>query len=148
MRELHELDDQTAAYVLETRRAFEDLRQAASQIAGILVLNASGANTASPDHPMLVSAVELHRGAVEAIQMAHPTMRAYSHHRCLVNASLALAAALSAAQKKLEIDPVLIPLRRAYAHLQRGSRMLPGFQMVSFEQGCCALPASQPESLL
>jgi hypothetical protein len=147
MRELHELDDKTASYVVGTRRAFEDLRQVTSQIAGILVLTASGANTASPDHPMLVSAVELHRSAIEAIQAAQPTMRAYSHHRCLVNASVALAAALSAVRKNLEIDPVLIPLRRAYTHLQRGSRMLPGFEMVSFEQGCCAIHPLQPESL-
>ena len=47
------LDDRTTAYILETRRPFEDLRQVASQLAGLLVLAASGAKSAAPDHPML-----------------------------------------------------------------------------------------------
>jgi len=33
---------------------------------------------------------------------------------------------------------VLIPLRDGYSQLQRASRILPGFRMVAFEQGCCA----------
>jgi len=141
MHEPHNVDGETAAYILHTRRPFEDLRQAAAQIAGILVLNASGANTASPDHPLLRTAAELHRGALEEVHHAKPTPRASRHHRCLLDAGSALAEALAAARQNPEIDPVLVPLRRAYTHLQNGAKTLPGFEMVSFEQGCCGLPS-------
>jgi hypothetical protein len=131
------IDDLTAVYILETRRHFEDLRQVSGQLAGFLVLSASGANSASPDHPLLPAARELHRAAQDGVRSARPTERARMHHRALLDSAAALAQALEAA-KAGEVDPVLIPLRAADAHLRRASRELPGFEMVAFEQGCCA----------
>src|SRR5690348_5584641 len=60
------VDDATAAYILETRKAFEDLRQVAAQLSGLLVLEAAGARSELPHHPMLAAAEELWRGASEA----------------------------------------------------------------------------------
>jgi hypothetical protein len=138
MQPLAKVDDETAAYILETRRQFEDLRQVAAQLAGFLVLNASGANTASPDHPMLASAAELYRDAADRVQGARPGRRALPHHRLLLKASADLGAALAAARKGLRVDAVLIPLRRAYRHLQDAAGALPGFEMISFQHACCA----------
>jgi hypothetical protein len=132
------VDDVTAAYILETRKCFEDLRQVAAQIAGVLVLAAAGGKSATPDHPMLKAADELHRAALDAVRSVRPTERARAHHHCLVQASEALSVALSAA-RRVEIDPILIPVRLAYAHLQRAGDTLPGFEMVAFEQGCCGV---------
>ncbi len=132
------VDDVTAAYILETRKCFEDLRQVAAQIAGILVLAAAGGKSATPDHPMLEAAAELHRAAFDEVRSVRPTERAWAHHRCLVQAGEALSIALSAA-RRMEIDPVLIPVRTAYAHLQRAADTLPGFEMVAFGQGCCGV---------
>jgi hypothetical protein len=131
------LDDQTAAYILESRKYFEDLRQVSAQLAGLLVLAAAGSKSAGPHHPMLDAAEELYREAVEGIQYARVTARAERHHHCLLLAAAALRGALSAAHRRLEIDPVLIPLRAAYDHLQRASNELPGFEMVAFDQACC-----------
>lgn len=131
------IDDGTARYILETRRPFEDLRQVSAQLAGFLVLAASGAEGAAPDHPMLAQARDLHRAAIDSLGASRPTERARTHHRCLLESAEALAQALAAARRR-EIDPVLDPLRLAYAHLQRASDELPGFEMVAFEQGCCA----------
>ena len=139
MREPHDVDDETAAYILQTRMPFEGLRQVASQIAGALVLSASGADTASPDHPLLDSALELYREAVDGVRAARPTKRARIHHRCLLDASTALGVALTAARTNLEADFVMVPLRCAYDHLRKGAETLPGFEMVAFAQGCCAL---------
>src|SRR5262249_45054482 len=47
-----ELDEATAAYVCAVQPAFDLLRQAAGQLAGLLVLNVAGARTAGA-HPML-----------------------------------------------------------------------------------------------
>ena len=130
------VDDATAAYILETRKCFEDLRQVSAQIAGVLVLAAAGGKSATPDHPMLEAAAELHRAAFGELRSIRPTERARAHHHCLMQAADALATALLAA-KRIEVDPILFPLRAAYAHLQRASNTLPGFEMVAFDQGCC-----------
>jgi hypothetical protein len=130
------VDDLTAAYILETRQCFEDLRQVAAQIAGVLVLAAAGGKSATPDHPMLEAAAELHREAADQVRSVRPTARALAHHACLAQAAEALALAL-AASERMEVDPILVPVRAAYAHLQRAANTLPGFEMVAFEQGCC-----------
>jgi hypothetical protein len=134
----HPIDDPTAEYILHTRKCFEDLRQVAAQIAGVLVLAAAGAKSATPDHPMLDAAAELHGAAIEELHGIRPTPRAHAHHQCLLQAAGALAIALSAA-KRTEFDPVLLPVRAAYTHLQRAAEILPGFEMVAFEKGCCAV---------
>jgi hypothetical protein len=133
------VDDATAAYILKTRKAFEDLRQIAAQLSGLLVLEAAGATSELPHHPMLAAADELWRGANEAARGANPTGRAKRHHEHLSAATARLRDALSAAQQSLAIDPILMPLRAAYSHLQAAGRELPGFEMVAFAQGCCAL---------
>src|SRR5579862_3842541 len=132
------VDGETAVYILETRAQFEDLRQAAAQLAGWLVLSAAGAKTASPDHASLGSACDLQQNALEQVRRARPSERAKVHHHYLIEAAAGLGAALAAARKNLETEAVLIPLRAAYADLQRAAGTLPGFEMVAFEQGCCA----------
>jgi hypothetical protein len=132
------VDDATAAYVSEVHRHFEDLRQVSAQLAGLLVLAASGAKSATPDHPLLTSARELHRGATDALRSARPTERARVHHQSLIHAARSLSQALTAAQES-EVDPVLVPLQAAHAHLQHAANQLPGFEMVEFKQGCCGI---------
>lgn len=132
------VDDATALYILATRKCFEDLRQVAAQIAGVLVLAAAGGKSATPDHPMLQSASELHREASDQVRSANPTPAARLHHEFLRQAAEALAVALSQS-RGMDVAAVLPPVRDAYAHLQRASQALPGFPMVAFEQGCCAV---------
>jgi hypothetical protein len=134
----HQIDGATAGYILETRKCFEDLRQVAAQIAGILVLAAAGGKSATPDHPMLEAAAELHAAALDELRRIQPTERARAHHGRLLEAAEALRIALAASQR-MEIDPILAPVRAAYAHLQRAGDTLPGFEMVAFAQGCCAI---------
>ena len=132
-----EVDDDTAAYILETRRPFEDLRQVASQLAGLLVLAAAGSKSAGPHHPMLESARQLYQEAADRLNQSRPTARASRHHGYLCEAAEELRTALAAAHTSTQVDPVLIPLKAAYAHLQFASHQLPGFEMVAFDQGCC-----------
>ena len=134
---LKHVDDGTAAYIIDVHPLFEDLRQVSAQLAGLMVLASAGSKSATTDHPLLKSAIELHRGAVDALRNARPTARASFHHQCLIQAALALSQALAAA-KEPEIDPVLTPLKAAGEHLQRAANQLPGFEMVDFKQGCCA----------
>jgi len=135
-----QIDDATAGYILETRKCFEDLRQVTAQIAGVLVLAAAGGKSATPDHPMLQAAAELHRAAFDQLRGVRPPERARGHHLCLTQAAQALSSAFASALsggQLMEIAPVLLPVRAAYAYLQRAAETLPGFEIVSFEQGCC-----------
>lgn len=139
------LDDRTAAYVLQVRPHFEGLRDVAAQLAGLLVLAATGAKSAAPDHPMLLSAGTLCEQSRDGIRCARPPRRAGAHHRHLARAADALASAMSAAHDRLgrplpaaDLDAVLTPLKEGYSHLQRASRTLPGFETVSFDHACCA----------
>ena len=134
------LDDRTLAYVIAAHPVFEDLRQVAAQLAGLLVLAATGSKETSPDQPMLESAklacVQAADGVNRAGALTSDHTRA--HHRKLVDARAALADALASADTwPVDVEAVLLPLRMAYAHLQSASQLLPGFQMVSFEQACC-----------
>jgi hypothetical protein len=134
------IDDAVVAYVLETRKCFEDLRQVAAQLAGLLVLDAAGAPSGIPEHPMLAAAEQTYGEAVDGIRRARVPESARRHHHELLQAADAIRGALDAAHRSPAIDPILIPLRAAYAHLQAAGSELPGFEMVSFAQGCCGMP--------
>jgi len=136
-------DDRTVAYILESQPLFEDLRQVAAQLAGLLVLAATGSRDAAPDHPMLGAAEVLFKETLERVERTRATERARPHRDSLTQAAKALGEALPATRALLaapngaDFDPVLVPIRNGYSHLQRASRVLPGFRMVAFEQGCC-----------
>jgi hypothetical protein len=131
------IDDATAAYIVENRKCFEDLKQVASQLAGLLLLSASGSKEAAPDHPMLHAAGELFQEAVNAMRSARPTERARRHHEHLARASSMLGGALREARAGLNVDRVLIPLRAGYSELEQAADALPGFEKVSYERACC-----------
>jgi hypothetical protein len=141
------LDDQTVAYVLATRPHFENLRDAAAQLAGLLVLAASGARSAEPGHPLLRSAATRLTESRDGIRSTPGTERARRHHWHLQQAAEALEAAAAAAQEQLGrpasgslddgLDAILAPLRGGYAHLEHAAHALPGFELVSFAHACC-----------
>jgi hypothetical protein len=138
------IDDETVAYILLAQKHFEDLRQVAAQLAGLLVLAAAGSKTATPGHPMLEAAKQLHASSVAGIRSLRATPRASAHRDYLSRAAAALECALSSAQthlwraeRRAEIIPILRPLQAAYAQMQLAAAALPGFEMISFEQACC-----------
>jgi hypothetical protein len=123
------IDDQTVAYTIVVQPYFEDLKQVAAQLAGLLVLEASGA---APDHPMLASADQAYKSAVDGLKSARVPARARWHHVHLLAAAAKLHEALHGSGDRL------VPLEGAYNDLRLASKSLPGFQMISFERGCCA----------
>jgi hypothetical protein len=122
------IDDQTVAYTLTAQTYFEDLKQVASQLAGMLVLAAAGSRNEMP----IALAEQAYKQAVDGLRSARVPVPARVHHDHLLAAAAKLDEALHGSG-----DP-LIPLESAYAELRGASRALPGFQMISFERGCCA----------
>ncbi|MGA2212731.1 MAG: hypothetical protein ABSH31_05595 [Bryobacteraceae bacterium] len=131
------IDDRTATYIVESQRCFEDFKQVASQLAGLLVLAAAGSKDASPHHPALRSARELFREADQALRGAQPTKRARKHHEHVARAAAMIGAALQQTEGPFDLDRILVPLRAGYTELERAADALPGFELVSYERACC-----------
>jgi len=131
------VDDATAKYIVENQKCFEDLKQVASQLAGLLVLAAAGSKEAVPDHPMIDLARELYREADDAVRRARPTERARQHHEHIARAAASIGVALSETDGALNVDRILVPLRAGYTDLERAADALPGFEKVSYERACC-----------
>lgn len=132
-----EVDDATAAYIVENQRCFEDLKQVAAQLAGWLVLAAAGSKEAVPDHPALRRAREMFREADDALRRARPTERARRHYEHLSRAASAIAAAFQQTDARLDVDRVFVPLRAGYAEIEHAADALPGFEKVSYARACC-----------
>ena len=133
------VDDLTVAYILATQGYFEDLKQVAAQLAGVLVLTAAGSKSGSPDHPLLSSAEQLYQNAADGLRCVRVTARARLHHARLQTALEKLGVSLALAKGALakESRDPLIPLESAYADLRSAARSLPGFEMISFDNCCC-----------
>jgi hypothetical protein len=146
------VDDATAAYVASMRAPFELLRQAESQLAGLLVL-ATASRQAIAGHPMLDLGAEAIREAEEGIRAVRVPGRARHHHAHVLEAMRAIQAAIQAARRCLmrgdetAIDAVLGPLRAAHQNLLWATGALPGFEIVALSQACCAqhAAAKRPE---
>lgn len=143
------LDAATYGYVTAMQLPFEQLRQAAGQIAGVLVL-AVTTKQGTAGHPMLDLADSARQAAADAVQGCRPPARGAHHHRHLVLAGRAVAAAIAAARLNRRggddagTDAVLGPLRAGYQELQWAAAALPGFETVAFSQGCCARHGASP----
>ena len=133
------IDDATATYIVDNQRCFEDLKQVASQLAGLLVLAAAGSKEAAPNHPALLRAREVFREATDELRGSRPTERARRHYMHLVRAASAIRAALKETDGGLDLERILIPLRAGYTELERAADSLPGFEKVSYERACCGV---------
>ena len=136
------LNHATAAYVMAARPAFDGLRQAAGQLAGVLVL-AAACGRSAPGHPMLAVAREVWAEAMDVIRRLEAPEPGRHHHRHLRSAAVAIGRALAEARclsgnNATVVDVILRPLRDGFQELQWAAGALPGFEIVAFEQGCCA----------
>jgi hypothetical protein len=80
------IDDKTAVYIKVVYPCFEDLKQAASQLAGLLVLNRR-------DPELRRSAEEAYKRAMDGLNVPVPA-RAEEHHARLLNAATAIGESL------------------------------------------------------
>jgi hypothetical protein len=117
------ISDKTVAYIAAVHPAFEDLKQATAQLAGLLVLR-------QRDPQLRRSAEEAYARAMDTLNVRVPT-EAKPHHAHLLKAAAQLNSALHT-----QHDPLPF-LKAADADLRAASRILPGFPMVDFQNACC-----------
>ncbi len=145
-------DDATRRYIEAAQPAFEDLRDVASQLAGLMVLAASGASTATIDHPMVAVATERWRAARDETRALRPSPQAAHHHRHLVRAAERIGEVLAALREagtfKSRIATPLPLLRGAWQEILHTANALPGFRTLDLEQACCAAHAKRRRILI
>jgi hypothetical protein len=144
-------DSATLAYVAAAEACFGDLRRVAAQLAGLLLLQASGARSAGPDHPMVAVVAELLASARDAARSLAPrTDRARHHHHHLVAAAERLSDTLASIRTGMVARAAVTGstefLMTAWSELGHASRALPGFELVDVSQACCAQHASLDRS--
>lgn len=135
-------DDAVVAYGLEMAPPFEDLRQVAAQIAGMLLLVTAGSKAATRGHPMLRMADDMYQGAIERIRSATVPRGAAHHHHHLVKAMVLIGEALTSCRSARvmagDVDPALSSLKGGWEQLKFTAAALPGFEIIAFDRACCA----------
>jgi hypothetical protein len=148
-----DLDDRTAAYILETRGSFEALRNAAAQLAGLLVLASIGTRERVLDEPILEQAESAYREAEGKLRSAVVPAAAAHHHHHLSLASEWIGEALRIARQgslrlnEASFDRAHQTLREGWREMLSAGKALPGFQVVDFTQSCCAAHRGRTASL-
>ena len=134
------LDDETLAYVLAARPAFDTMRQAAAQLAALFVLAAAGGRSAQ-DNPIFAMARSAQAESHDLIRSLRPSLPGAHHHHHLLACSRMLGAACDAASETMhkgENETALTLLQKALRQLHFAAAALPGFEVVALNQSCCA----------
>lgn len=137
------IDDSTVEYISKIRRHFEDLRQTASELAGLLVLVATGALATANGHPMLAVALETWREANDGVRSLSPPPRAAHYHQHLVRGAELLEQAFKSIRNPLgkgdHLNETIDILKSAWQQIVFATNALPGFATVDLKQSCCAM---------
>jgi hypothetical protein len=138
-----DMDNGSIAYAIGMQQPFECLQSAAAQLAGVLILAATGSRSGSPDHPILAVAIGNHQQAVDGMGSVKVPAESRHRHLHVKRASSLIADAILtfrsvAARKQSNADAALVLLVRAWNELRIASLSLPGCGLVDFRQSCCA----------
>jgi hypothetical protein len=131
-------------YTVDFHPAFDAVRRAAVQLAGLLVLAASGAKGGGPDHPLMnVARLSLAEGADLALRLKAPPAAMHLHYH-LIQAIEGVERALRVAETTVggarnDVSAVAGLLRGGHEHLRAASNLLPGLQLTDFSRACCAV---------
>jgi hypothetical protein len=136
-----ELDAPAVSYVLDMGPPFEDLRQVAAQLAGILLLAAAGSKLATPRHPLFEVANASYERAMDSIRSVTVPQRAKHHHHHLLESARLIGNAIASCRTNgalaVDLDLMLSSLREAWDQLRLAAAALPGFEIVAFDRACC-----------
>lgn len=138
-----DMDDGSIAYAIGMQLPFDCLRNAAAQLAGVLILAATGSRSGSPDHPILAVAADNHRQALDGMRAVRVPDDSRHRHLHMMRASSLIAEAVVAfkavaTSRNSHVDAALALLARGWNELRLASVSLPGCEIVDFRHACCA----------
>lgn len=138
-----DMDDGSIAYSIGMQMPFECLRNAAAQLAGVLILAATGSRSGSPDHPILAVVIDNHQQAVDGMGAVKVPAGSRHRHLHMTRALTLIADAVVtfksvATRKHSNTDAALALLSRGWSELRLASMSLPGCEIVDLKHACCA----------
>lgn len=147
----HEADHALLAYIEGGRVAQDLLCQVLTQLAGYSLMLMTTSRRPNLAEQSIRGASAAAARAFEDIRALAVPSAARHHHHHLCKAAEAARHAFAAAERcgrpdagEAERDALTRALQAATAHLRVTARLLPGFEMVDFDQACCALHAPAP----
>jgi len=135
-------DEAVACYAVAVKPAVDALVGMTAQISAALLAVTAGLRDSSPAGALLGAARALHTEALEHLQTVRVPKNAEHYHRHLVHAAALIGSALLEASHTrllcgVDLDNVLVRLRRGWSELDRATAALPGLSVLNLEQ-CCA----------
>lgn len=135
-------DDATVAYAAGAQRVFQQLQDAASRLAAVLLAMSFERSRAALDHAARLAAVAQIAEGRDLLLGLTSTQRTAHFHRHmkggldhLTQTARAIDGTLSGHSAALDPLPLL---QAAWKELEAASRCLPGFEVVDFSHSCCA----------
>lgn len=138
-----DMDDGSIAYAIEMQMPFECLRNAAAQLAGVLILAATGSRLGSSDHPIVAVAIDNYQQAADGMSAVKVPAGSRHRHLHMMRASSHIADAVVTFKsvstlKHSNTDAALALLSRGWSELRLASMSLPGCEIVDLKHACCA----------
>lgn len=137
------LDDRTIRYIQVVQPIFDDLRQAACTLAGLLVLAATNARASAVEHPTFHALAEAFRLADDALRgvTPSPAARHFHYHLCcgVVQLSTTIESVFAARLPGGDLGSSLTLLQASWQNIRSASAALPGFSLVDLDDSCCAM---------
>ncbi len=137
-----EFDDATVEYAAAAHQCFQQLQDAASRLASILLLMSFERSRHALDHATREAAASQILQGKERFMGLKPTLRTAHFHRHLgigleqlIQSSRAIDQTLANRANALDPLPLLV---NGWRELENASKCLPGFEVVDFSHSCCA----------
>ncbi|MBF8789643.1 hypothetical protein I8746_06265 [Pseudomonas sp. USTB-Z] len=137
-----DFDDATVVYAAAAHQCFQQLQDAASRLASILLVMSFERSRHALDHATREAAASQIMQGRECFMALKPTHRVGHFHRhlCrglerLISSSHAIDQTLANKAQALDPLPLLVD---GWRELECASKCLPGFEVVDFSHSCCA----------
>lgn len=144
------LSDRDVAYATQVQPGFDALRQAASLLTGLLLLDLTDCDRTVRDRALHAKALDEIGIACEAILTAIPhRQRAIHHHYHLKRALSRLEQAAVIASRKAKViastdtDTLFALIQSSWDELKTVGQLIGGFETIDLSQSCCAFHAGQ-----
>ncbi|SPO55697.1 conserved protein of unknown function [Pseudomonas sp. JV551A1] len=146
-----DFDDATVEYAAAAHQCFQQLQDAASRLASILLLMSFERSRHALDHATREAAASQIASGRECFLGLKPTQRTAHFHRHLstglerlIQSSRAIDQTLANRAQALDPLPLLVD---GWRELENASKCLPGFEVVDFSHSCCAQHTAHPSRI-
>jgi hypothetical protein len=133
-----QLDDPTVRYIQAVRPFFEDIREAACLLAGLIVMAAADSCKSAVDQPTFHALCARYDATVQGLcRLPPPPMGIHFHYHLIRSAQLlrrTIDSVLELRYQSANLANSLEHLKTSWRHLRSASIALPGFSLVELDE--------------